>query len=211
MSKFYYNINITEYDDEMNPNVLYTCDGYLIDEPDSRFKERIKLILDDAFDSIKNNFGLGRDIIIRSNIESMYYYIDGNTYNIAFTLINLDYDKSTDHISSHDDNTNVYIVTDLYKITPLLYREFILNRFVVFNTEQEMQLELSDYNDKSGLLFDKGDKVKIIKDPRNNEYVVVGKAGHVRGPQQANLYCVKNLITDDEIDMIHESDLILSE
>lgn len=53
--------------------------------------------------------------------------------------------------------------------------------------------------------------MKIIKDLTNSEYVVVGKAAHNRGIQQANLYCVKDPETGDEIDMIHETDLVASE
>lgn len=209
MNNFCYNITISTLDEEENNVILYNDDGYIIPNSEEDMYNKIQYILDDAFRIVRLNFGIDSKDIILSNAVSMYKIIDSidKYYDIKFDIVNLNYDKNKDLLKTTD---KCFIITDLYKVTPLLDK-FILNRYVLFNNEQEMQLELSDYNDSSGLLFDRGDKVKIIKDFTNTEYIVVGKAGHVRGPQQANLYCVKNLITDDEIDMIHESDLILSE
>lgn len=157
MNNFCYNITISTLDDEENNIVLYNDDGYIIPSSEEDINNTIQYILDDAFRVIKLNFGIDSKDIILSNAISMYKIVDyiDKYYDIKFDIINLNYNKNIDLLKTTD---TCFIVTDLYKVTPLLDK-FILNRFVLFNNGQEMQLELTDYNDDSGLLLNKGDKV----------------------------------------------------
>ena len=202
INKYYYTLCITQRVDEYEADmILWNDHGIIVCNPD-RLAQKAEFIWECCLDCAAFCCEIPKERILKSVEE---FNFGDNEYVLDFEITNLNYENGSD-----PEHPFTGTATEKYRVSVLRSGGVWLDRYVVFDDGEEVRFECTDREPESGTKFEKGDVVKFVKDPFNDDWIVKGKVGPKRGfgmPDDSNFYSIAKVDEEDYFDDAHETEL----